>query len=153
MDFKVEAANDADIGKILSIIFKCYDGKNDYINAVFPRALTEEGFRLNVDRMLFINSIAPTVFWEKVINIETNEIVGGAMWNLCVEQKPPPYEIDGPAGTWETEFDKAYAQALQRSFAKDENKLWEENDLPLLGRLKQFGTRPLLMLIAGQVWL
>ncbi|KAF2445160.1 hypothetical protein P171DRAFT_387954 [Karstenula rhodostoma CBS 690.94] len=133
MTFKVEAANDADIGEILSIIFKCYRGKNEYINAVFPRALTEKGYQLNVERMLFIKSVAPSVFWEKVVIIETGEIVGGAMWNLCIQQKPPPYDIDGPPGTWETDDDKAYAQALQRSFAEDENKLWEENDLPLLG--------------------
>ncbi|KAF1978728.1 hypothetical protein BU23DRAFT_647084, partial [Bimuria novae-zelandiae CBS 107.79] len=106
------------------------------INAIFPRSLTEEGFQLNVERMLFIKSVAPTVFWEKVVDTETGEIVGSAMWNMCVEQKPPPYDIDGPPGTWETESDMAYAQALQRSFAEDENRLWEENELPLLGRCK-----------------
>lgn len=136
MKFQVELANEADIKKILSILFKCYGGKNEYINAVFPRALTDEGFQKNVDRMLLIKHVPPSVFWEKVVDIETGEIVGGAMWNLCDEQKPPPYDIDGPPGTWESDSDKAYAQALQRSFAEDENKLWEENDLPLLGICK-----------------
>ncbi|KAF2652627.1 hypothetical protein K491DRAFT_760242 [Lophiostoma macrostomum CBS 122681] len=141
MPFKVEAANDADIEKILSIIFLCYGGKNEYINAVFPRALTEEGHKLNVERMLFINSVAPSVFWEKVSDGETGQIVGGAMWNLCEQQKPPPYDIDGPPGTWESESDKAYAQALQRSFVVDENRLWEDNELPLLG-LAMMGISP-----------
>ncbi|KAK7192695.1 hypothetical protein PSPO01_01403, partial [Paraphaeosphaeria sporulosa] len=71
--FNVEGATEADIGEILSIIFKCYDGKNEYINVVFPQALTEEGYKLNVARMLFINSIAPNDFWEKVVESETGE--------------------------------------------------------------------------------
>ena len=133
MAFKVAPADDADIDKIMSIVFQCYGGTNEYINAVFPRNQTEEGRRLNSERMVFINSVAPTVFWEKVVDSDTGEIVGGAMWNLCEDAKPPPYEMDGPPGTWETEADKRYAQALQRSFVEDEERVWAENDLPLLG--------------------
>jgi hypothetical protein len=55
------------------------------------------------------------------------------MWNLAEKEKPPAFEMDGPPGTWDTEFDKKYAQALQRSEAEDEGKLWAANELPLLG--------------------
>ena len=133
MKFTVEPANDSDIDKIVSIMFQAYGGTNEYINAVFPRGLTEEGHRISVERMLFINSVAPGVWWDKVLDSETGEIFGGAMWNLCKDEKPPAYEIDGPPGTWRTESEKHYAQALQRSFAEDEGKLWAANDLPLLG--------------------
>jgi hypothetical protein len=95
--------------------------------------LREDGLKMTTMRMLFILSVAPSVWWEKAVDTETGEIVGGTMWNLCEKEKPPPYDIDGPPGTWETEEDKKYAQALQRSFAEDENKLWAANDLPLLG--------------------
>ena len=134
MAFKVEPASSDDIDTILRIIFTCYAGKNEYINAVFPNNTTPSGHAVNVQRLQFITSVAPSVFWEKVIDSETSEIIGGAMWNLCREQKPPPYEIDGPPGTWDNEEDKKYAQALQRSFVEDENRLWAENDLPLLGK-------------------
>jgi hypothetical protein len=138
MAFTVEPANDADIDKIIAIMFQCYDDKNAYINAVFPRGLTDEGHRLNVERMLFIKSVAPTVWWDKVVDSETGELVGGAMWNLRKEEKPPAYEIDGPPGTWGSEEEKRYAQALQRSFAEDEGKLWATKDLPLLGMWREF---------------
>lgn len=133
MTFTIKPANDADIEKIITITLESYFGTDEYINAVFPRGLTEEGQKFSVERMLFINSVAPTVFWEKAIDSDTGDIVGGAMWNLCENEKPPPYEMDGPPGTWETEAEKRYAQALQRSLVEDESKLWADNELPLLG--------------------
>jgi hypothetical protein len=134
MAFTVEKANESDVDKIIAIMFKSYGGKNEYINAVFPRGLTEDGHQITVQRMLFILSVAPSVWWEKAVDSETGEIVGGAMWNLCEKEKPPAFEMDGPPGTWNTEEEKRYAQALQRSFAEDEGKLWAANDLPLLGK-------------------
>jgi hypothetical protein len=59
MPFIVAPATDADIGKIMSIVFDAYGGNNDCINSVFPKGLTPEGHRLNVERMLFIKSVAP----------------------------------------------------------------------------------------------
>jgi hypothetical protein len=133
MAFAVEAALDSDMDKIITIMFQCYGGTNEYINAVFPRGLTEDGHRLTVERMRFIASVASGVWWEKVIDSESGEVVGGAMWNLCEKEKPPTFEMDGPPGTWNNEAEKRYAQALQRSFVEDESKLWAANDLPLLG--------------------
>ncbi|KAF2731367.1 hypothetical protein EJ04DRAFT_536684 [Polyplosphaeria fusca] len=116
MAFTVEKANESDIDKIVSIMFESYGGTNAYINAAFPRGFTKEGHEIN-----------------KAVDSETGEIVGGAMLRLYQTEKPPPLEMDGPPGTWETEDEKRYAQALQRSFAEDESKLWAENELPLLG--------------------
>ena len=133
MAFTVEKANAEDVDKIIGIMFKSYGGNNEYINAAFPKGLTEAGHHMTVQRMLFILSVAPSVWWEKAIDSSTGEIVGGAMWNLCEKEKPPPFEMDGPPGTWDTEEEKRYAQALQRSFAEDESALWASQDLPLLG--------------------
>ncbi|KAF2875789.1 hypothetical protein BDV95DRAFT_281764 [Massariosphaeria phaeospora] len=133
MAFQVSTALDSDIDKILSIVFRSYGGTNEYINAVFPRGLTDGGHRISVERMLFIKSVASGVWWDKVVDSQTGEIVGGAMWNLCEKEKPPVFEMDGPPGTWGSELDKRYAQALQRSFVEDESKLWAANNLPLLG--------------------
>jgi hypothetical protein len=133
MAFAVEAALDSDMDKIITIMFQCYGGTNEYINAVFPRGLTEDRHRLTVERLRFIASIASGVWWEEVIDRESGEVVGGAMWNLCEKEKPPAFEMDGPPGTWNSEAEKRYAQALQRSFVEDESKLWAANGLPLLG--------------------
>ncbi|KAF2689123.1 hypothetical protein K458DRAFT_413425 [Lentithecium fluviatile CBS 122367] len=133
MPYLVSPATEPEISHIITIMFCAYAGRNEYINVVFPEGLTPGGHALTVQRLLFIQSVAPCVWWNKVVDEATGELLGGAMWNLCVREKPPAYEMDGPEGTWDTEEDKRYAQALQRSFVEDEGQIWDRERLPILG--------------------
>jgi hypothetical protein len=130
MGFEVAAASDDDVRQLIHIMFKAYGGKNEYINAVFPRGLTQEGEDLTAQRLLFIKSIAPGVKWEKVTDSNSGNVVGGAMWALHEDAKPARFPLDGPPGTWKTEQEKEYAKALFDSLGVDEHKYYEENKLP-----------------------
>ncbi|KAF1954353.1 hypothetical protein CC80DRAFT_493842 [Byssothecium circinans] len=132
MAFTVSAATNEDIRQIVHIMFKAYGGGNEYINAIFPRGLTEEGEDLTTQRMLRINSIAPGITWEKATDTTTGVVVGGAMWSLYEHVKPQRFPIDGPPGTWETAEEKEYAKALQASCVGDEMALCDGSDLPIM---------------------
>lgn len=132
MEFEVAAASDDDIRQIIHIMCKAYGGKNEYINAVFPRGLTQEGEDLTVQRLLFIKSIAAGVKWEKVTDSANGSIIGGAMWALHEDAKPQRFPLDGPPGTWESGLEKEYAQALFNSLGVDQHKYYEENELPFM---------------------
>ncbi|KAH4006841.1 hypothetical protein HBI56_027440 [Parastagonospora nodorum] len=132
MEFEVAPASDDDVRQIIHIMFKAYGGKNEYINAVFPRGLTPEGEDLTAQRLLFIKNIAPGIKWEKVTDSANGSIVGGAMWALHEDAKPQRFPLDGPPGTWESDAEKEYAQALFNSLGVDEHKYYEENELPFM---------------------
>lgn len=132
MEFEVATASNDDIREIVHIMFKAYGGKNEYINAVFPHGLTPEGEELTVQRLLFIKGIAPGVTWEKVTDSSNGSIIGGAMWALHEDAKPQRFPLDGPPGTWESQLEKEYAQALFNSLGVDEHKYYDENELPFM---------------------
>ncbi|PSN61539.1 hypothetical protein BS50DRAFT_153422 [Corynespora cassiicola Philippines] len=134
MTFVVATASDDDVREITRIMFKAYGGKNEYINAVFPRGLTEDGEQMTIQRLLFIKNLVSDVKWEKVSDPATGQIVGGAMWGLHQDAKPQKFGLDGPPGTWETEAEKEYAQALYNSLGEDEHAFWERNDLPCMSK-------------------
>jgi hypothetical protein len=132
MEFEVATASDDDIRQIVRVMFKAYGGNNVYINAVFPRGLTQEGEDLTVERLLYIKNIAQGVKWEKVTDSSNGRIIGGAMWALHEDAKLQRFPLDGPPGTWESELEKEYAQALFSSLGIDENEYYEENELPFM---------------------
>ncbi|CAI6331890.1 unnamed protein product [Periconia digitata] len=132
MAYEVATASDDDLRQIIPIFFKAYGGQNEYINAVFPRGLTKDGEEMTIQRMIFINSVAPTVKWEKITDTSSGKIIGGAMWSLHEDAKPQRFPLDGPPGTWETDLEKEYAKALFDSLGVDEHKYYEEHDLPFM---------------------
>ncbi|PVI01012.1 hypothetical protein DM02DRAFT_642119 [Periconia macrospinosa] len=132
MAFEVTTASDDDVRQIIRIMFKAYDGKNEYINAVFPRGLTHEGEDITNQRMLSIKHANPGVKWEKITDSVSGKIIGGAMWTLFQDSKPVKFNLDGPPGTWMTEIEKEYAQALFVSVGVDEYKYFAENNLPFM---------------------
>ena len=40
------------------------------------------------------------------------ETIAVSGWNVYEGEKPPEMQLDGPPGIWDTEDDKAWAQAL-----------------------------------------
>ncbi|KAF2842003.1 hypothetical protein M501DRAFT_998238 [Patellaria atrata CBS 101060] len=86
-------------------------GEED-INAIFPRNMTKEGEENAIQRCQYLIKVSPAVKWEKCTDTVTGEIIGGAMWIICENAKPPDSDLDGPPGTWENETEKRYAQAL-----------------------------------------
>ncbi len=132
MSCKICPADDNDIREIIRIMFKAYGGKNEYINAIYPRSLTEEGLEISIQRLLLFKSSVKGVIWEKVIDTVTDKIVGGAMWLMYTETKPQRFPTDGPPGTWLTDEEKEYAQELNRTIADDEYAYWVGKELPFL---------------------
>ncbi|KAF2245446.1 hypothetical protein BU26DRAFT_532980 [Trematosphaeria pertusa] len=132
MTILVEDPRDEDYPALVSLVFEAYGGKNEYINAVFPKNTTETGLENAVLRCVFTTKMSKAVKWHKVTDGTTGEIIGGAMWSIYTDAKPPNSELDGPPGTWENEDEKEYAQALFRGCKEYERKYWDENDLPLV---------------------
>ncbi|PVH97888.1 hypothetical protein DM02DRAFT_643929 [Periconia macrospinosa] len=129
MKFKLVPATEEDVGDVVRIMFRAYGGENEYINAVFPRGLTNEGAEAATKRVLPIRS---GVIWEKVVDADSGNTIGGAMWVLYKDAKPQKFDLDGPPGTWETPMEKEYAQALFKSEMEDEAEFWEKTQLPIM---------------------
>ncbi|KAF2205645.1 hypothetical protein GQ43DRAFT_361938 [Delitschia confertaspora ATCC 74209] len=131
MAVKVELANDEDYLPILCCVFDAYGGKHEYINSLFPRNMTEEGRKVAEQRCLYLSQVSPNVKWYKATDTSTGKIVGGTMWNIYTDKKPTATPLDGPPGTWETPFDKGYAQALYEASRLLERSFFDTHDLPL----------------------
>jgi hypothetical protein len=130
MQFEVTPASNDDIRRIIRIMFTAYGGKSECMNAVFPCGLTQKGEDLTVQRLLSIKP--PGIKWEKATGLANGSIIGGTMWSLHDSAKPQIFPMDGRPGTWDSELDKEYARALFKSLGVDEQKYYEENELPFL---------------------
>ncbi|KAF2008285.1 hypothetical protein BU24DRAFT_138723 [Aaosphaeria arxii CBS 175.79] len=138
MTVTIAPASQEDIREVLRVMFKAYEGKDAYINACFPRGLTDEGLEINYQRLLFLTKIVPEIYWEKATDDESGKIIGGTMWALHKDAKPTKAPLDGPEGTWENQTEKEYGQALFSSGGEDDESYWAQNGLPILSECSLF---------------
>jgi hypothetical protein len=132
MTVQVSPAKGDEIREVLRIMFQAYDGQDVYIDAVFPRGLTDEGLNITYQRCLSMTEKVPGIRWEKAIDATTGKIVGGSMWTIFENTKPARPPLDGPPGTWENEIDKEFAQVLFNKGRDDENMYWADKELPIM---------------------
>lgn len=135
MPFEINDVHDEDFPKFVPSLFGAMGGYSNFVNALYPDNLTAEGQQKAIQRFKMQKKLDPTVKWCKVIDTDTNEIVGVAQWTVIQDMKPLEEDIDGPPGTWPNEESKQYCQALYKSFMERRRKLFRENDLPFIGAL------------------
>lgn len=121
-----------DFGSMIHLMFDAMGGGSQFVNAVYPHNTTTEGRKKHAQTLLYLKSIDPSQRWLKVIDTALGQIIGIAQWHVYDGPKPPEVELDGPPGTWDTDEDKEWAQALFRSFMEDRRRVIREATGPVM---------------------
>lgn len=124
---------DTDFPEFAPLMFEAIH-PNGFVDACWPNNLNDEAQKLHASGFIFHKNMDPTVKWTKVTDTITGEIVGVAQWLVLKDQKPPELDFDGPAGTWESETEKLYAQDIYRSFVRHRWEVIRNEDLPVVGK-------------------
>ena len=117
---------------MMPVMFGAMAERSQFVNAVYPHNMTPEGQEKHRQTFLFLKGIDPSQRWLKATDNATGEIVGVAQWNVFDGPKPPEIELDGPPGTWDTQDDKEWAQALFRAYMEDRRKVIREATGPVM---------------------
>lgn len=130
---KLERANSQDFKEFVPLIFAAVGGSSEWVNTLYPHNGTQEGQKRATERLLDLKSIDPSIRWYKASDTKTGEIVAVSQWHVYQDVAKPKEDVcDGPPGTWESELEREYAQALFRSFMADRWAAIRENELPIV---------------------
>ena len=132
MDFTVDFCKDEDFEAMMPVMFGAMAGRSQFVNAVYPHNLTPEGQKKHEQTFLYLKSIDPSQRWLKATDNSTGEMVGIAQWNVYDGAKPPEIELDGPPGTWDTDDDKEWAQAMFTAYMEDRRRIIREATGPVI---------------------
>jgi hypothetical protein len=81
MPFKISPVDLlSDLPQLGSVIFGAHQGQNPFVNATHPDNLTEEGQERGMKRLCSTAESAGEPRWEKVVDTETGEVSGVAIW-------------------------------------------------------------------------
>ena len=132
MSYKIEQIQDEDFEDIVPRMFSAFGNGYEFVNALYPSHSTPAGHKAIASRFRSMKTAAVNTHWIKVVDTVTAQSVGLALWTLIEEAKPPETALDGPPGTWPSQIEKEYCQAMHRSLVADRRKLIRENDLPII---------------------
>ena len=132
MALALDFCKDEDFGPMVDLMFDAMGARSQFVNAVYPHNMTKEGREKHRQTFLYLKVIDPSQRWLKVTDPALNQIIGVAQWNVYDGPKPPEIELDGPPGTWDSEDDKEWAQALFKSYMEDRWRVIREATGPVL---------------------
>ena len=132
MAYNVEMIHDDDLVYIVPRMFAAFGSGYEFVNSLYPNHDTAEGQEKIIGRFQAMKNMAKHVMWTKAVEASSGKAVGMAVWTLIEETKPPETELDGPPGTWPSEAEKQYCQALTRVLVSDRRRVIRENNLPIM---------------------
>ena len=117
---------------MMDVMFGAMQGGSAFVNSVYPHNETKEGRDKHRQTFLYIKSVDSSQRWLKVTDTKINKIIGVANWQVYDGPKPPEVELDGPPGTWDTQDDKEWAQAMFRAYMEDRQRVIREATGPVM---------------------
>lgn len=132
----LDFCKDEDFRPMQDVMFGAMNGYSAFVNAVYPNNMTPEGREKHCRTFLHIKNMDPSQRWIKVTDMSTGEIIGCANWNVYDGAKPEEIELDGPLGTWETDDDKEWAQAMFQAYMADRRHVIRKATGPVICEYK-----------------
>lgn len=134
MAYRIELVDDSDFAYIVPRLFEAIGTNYEFMNVLYPGHHTSAGQIKIASRFCALKNASTKSKWLKAIDTASEEIVGFAMFTVIDEQKPPEIELDGPPGTWPSNEEKRYCQALHRALLVDRRRTIRESDLPIMSK-------------------
>lgn len=134
MEYRIETVEDADFSYIIPRMFEAIGDDYEFINVLYPGHQTQAGQSKIASRFIALKEANPNGKWMKAVSVTSGEIVGFALWTVLDQSKPPEVELSGPPGTWPSNEEKEYCQAMYRVLLADRRRLIRENSLPIMSK-------------------
>lgn len=132
--FEIQPCTEEDIPRFFDIISDAFAHDHEYCDAVFHKHDTPEGRKSGTQLMTHIYHNDPVGHFVKAVETETGKIVGAAKWNIYkAGEVPPQAELGGPF--WPNEEEEEFAKAIFHSFFAPRQKVLEELNGRLVGKL------------------
>jgi hypothetical protein len=144
-NFQVQPCTEEDIPRVFEIVSDAFGHDHEYVDAVFYQHDTPEGRKRGAEQMLHTFRHDPYGHFIKVVDTDTGKIVGAAKWNLYkAGEVPPQPALAGPLyeSYWPSEEEEEFAKAIFHSFFAPRQKVLEENNGRLVGRLGKLFAKP-----------
>jgi hypothetical protein len=131
MPIVVELCTEPDIDRVFHIISDSFGHTQPFIDTLFPRHDTPEGYVLGRDRLLEQMRTDSGVRFTKALDSETGQIIGQANWLILEEKRTDVQPEDDPWGDAE---DKEHAQQLFAQYMVPRSKAFHSANGKIVGR-------------------